>query len=182
MKIRHLALGAAFLFAACGAPPPSASAPEAELALQLDPPPIHALIGHRAQLDLSSEQIEHLDLLGQEIHTENHPLLMEISGVDFHRSNIVVRQEVMTLAGQVHLNNHRAMERVRSALTENQQSEVCALFPGGYTTRAVRTVSSSDYTLRTVNRPTTYVNVGPQRANGSVWSWCNEGVGQQASR
>jgi len=178
VKIRTitLALGCT-LATACGTLPAAESAPRAAVDIRLDPPPIHALIGHRADLDLNSEQIEALDEVGQQIHAENHPLLVQLHGIEQNGGHAAVQQEMFTIAGRVHANNHRAMERVRGMLTEDQRAGACELFAhSNGTARGLRATSTSDGMLRMVSRPTTHVHVASTSTNGPVWSWCAEPV------
>jgi hypothetical protein len=178
VKIQVLALGlGCALVAACGTlPPPASSSPAPSLDMHLDPPPVHALLGQRGQLGLTSEQIERLDEIGQQIHADNHPLLMQVEELK-EGGGVMVQQELLQVAGRIHINNHRAMERVRGVLTEEQHGAVCSMFAGARTTaRGVRTVHSPDHSLRTVDRPSTYLHVGARPVNGSVWSWCGEGI------
>jgi hypothetical protein len=169
-----LGLGCVVL-ASCGPlPAPASSGPEPALAMRLDPPPVHALLGQRAALGLTSEQIAELDEVGQQIHAENHPLLMRLEELQASRSDVTARQELLQVAGRIHVNNVRAMERVRGVLTDGQHGDVCTIFNGTTTARELRQVSDNDASLRMVNRPTTYMQVGSQTAHGPVWSWCAE--------
>jgi hypothetical protein len=176
VPIQKLALGfGCLLVAACGAPPPpAASAPGAGLDLQLEPPPVHALIGHRQQLQLSSEQIDKLDAIGQDVHAENHPLLTQLNSMEPNSGNPVFQREVLTLASRIHVNNVQAVERVRNLLTDEQRERACGLFNGRGTVRGLRTVESSDVASRGMHRTSSIVGVGAQRSTGAVWSWCEE--------
>lgn len=185
MKTYTLALGfGCALVAACGTlPPPASSASGPALDMRLDPPPVHALIGQRSHLNLTSEQIEELDEVGQRIHAANHPLLMQVEGLKQGGGDPLARQELLQVAGRIHVNNLQAMERVRGVLTDEQHAEVCSLFAGSRTTvRGLRSVSTADPSLRMVDRPTTYLQVGSQPTSGPVWSWCEEERTTTASR
>jgi hypothetical protein len=177
VKFQAFALGCGCaLVAACGTlPPPASSASGPLLDMRLDPPPVHALIGQRAQLQLTSEQIESLDEIGQQIHAENHPLLMQVEELKQNGGAAIAQQELLTVAGRIYINNSRAMERVRGVLTDDQHTEVCALYAGTKTTaRGLRSLNVQDHSMRMVERPTTHIHVGSQPSNGPVWNWCAE--------
>jgi hypothetical protein len=177
MNIRMLTIGVGCaLVAACGAPPPSASAPSAGVDMRLDPPPVHALLGQRSHLKLTSEQITALDSVGQDIHAQNHPLLMKLSDLDRSGSNLQAQQQMLHLAGRVHLNNHRAMERVRGILTSEQREAACNLYNGSRgSARALRSLQSPDLSTRTTRTSET-VGIMSRHERGAVWNWCAEGA------
>jgi hypothetical protein len=177
VSIQRLSLGfGCLLVAACGAPPPpAASAPGPALDLQLDPPPVHALIGHRERLQLSSEQIDELDTVGQEVHADNHPLLTQLNSMEPNGGNPLFQREVLTLASRIHVNNVQAVERVRGILTEDQRERACGLFNGSRgTVRGLRSVETPDVLSRGLHRNSSIVGVGSHRSTGSVWSWCED--------
>jgi hypothetical protein len=183
MRTRYLlpALGC-LLATGCAGPIAPAVGPAPAINMRLDPPPVHALLGHRQQLDLTSEQIEALDEVGQRVHSENHPLLLKISEVDQSSRNPLAQEEVLKLAGTIHVNNHQAMERVRGILTEKQRADACEVFNGRVMTRGLRSVTQEG-TLHAMSRPTTVLQLGAQPENGPVWSWCyDEGVRTTAAR
>jgi len=182
MTLKMLVLGC-LLVAACGAPPPPlSSAPDPGIDMRLDPPPVHALLGHRAALDLTSEQIDALDAVGQQVHAANHPLLMQMQDVERSSGNPLVRHEILTVAGQIHMNNYQAMERVRGILSDSQREEACGLFASSKSTaRGLRT-AAADGDMRSITRPNGNLHVNSQRQNGPVWSWCYEAGRSTAAR
>jgi len=184
VKLRMLALGVGCaVVAGCGGVSASpASAPQTGLEVQLDPPPVHALIGHHADLELSSEQIEELDAVGQEIHAATHPLLMQLRAVDESRNREEAQAHLLQLAGQIHLNNQRAMERVRGVLDEEQRDRACSLWADkSRSARGLRAMEVADSPLHPSTR-SAQVYVASQRQNGAFWSWCSEPGGQTAAR
>jgi hypothetical protein len=177
MSTHKLALGlGCLLVAACGAPPPpAASAPDAGLDMRLDPPPVHALFGHRADLSLTSEQIDALDRVGQEVHAETHSRMVQIQNLDQNGSNLQSRQKLLHLASQIHLINHRAMEQVRGILTERQRTQACRLFADSRgTARGLQAVTAPDIASRSQSRATGAVAINARRHGAPVWAWCQE--------
>jgi hypothetical protein len=73
-------LGAlALVLAGCAGPATEpASRPGTALMGPIDPPPVYALIGHRARLNLTSEQVATLDSIGQSVHQDNSPLIRRL--------------------------------------------------------------------------------------------------------
>jgi hypothetical protein len=184
MTTQKLALGiGCLLVAACGTLPPAASAPDTGLDMRLDPPPVHALLGYRAQLQLTSEQIDALDALGQEAHAENHPLLTELNNAEQSCASLESQHRILTLASEIHRNNLRAMERVRGVLTERQSELTCDLFAGSrFKSRGLRTIETTEIATRGMQRSGSAVTVGTQASNGAVWSWCDETLPNTAAR
>lgn len=185
MKPRTLpAVAGCLLAAACGGPPPAPSGPAPAIDLRLDPPPVHALLGEREALGLSSEQIDALDAVGQQVHAENHPLLLQVRELDEGRRHPLARDEILRLAGRIHVNNHQAMERVRGILTERQRTDTCAASASSRTTaRGLRTVAQGGPAgpLGTVGPPATVLQLGSHPQHGPVWSWCHEGAARAAA-
>lgn len=125
------------LLAACGPAAPRAAEAPAPAAERLEAPPVHALIGHRAELGLGSAQIEALDSIGQWVFAQNEPLLARLRtlrGTPGERPRAQPPRsntEVRDLYEQLRQNNRRAAEGVRALLTPEQQARTCELFQRG---------------------------------------------------
>lgn len=134
-KLVFAAVGFAFI-AACSPAAPPAQTPtrqDVEVSGRVEPPPVHALLGHRAALNLTSEQIGMLDSIGQWIHAENAPLQAEMQSRRGNRQNrtggaLSRDPEALSVIQQLIQNNRQAMRSVQEVLTPEQQAQVCTLF------------------------------------------------------
>jgi len=197
--MRHSFVFAAASVLAAGActaaPQPAASPQPAQLeAAQaigpMEPPPVHALIGHRQALGLSSEQITALDSIGQQLNAENQALMRTVAeyrnqvrsrtGRDARPGDALsAPEEVRTAANQIRLNNRAATVAVRQLLTTEQEARTCQLFretderrQGGVSTLADRRATPAERRRRAAERSPM---VPP------TWAWCAEQPGASAT-
>jgi hypothetical protein len=161
------------LLAGCGGASRGAQNQEGVITpLTLQPPPVYALLGARAELNLTSAQVATLDSIAEAFQEENRPLaeeLQRVSGADgpgVYR----IRPEGEPILESIQANQKRANESVAAALTEEQRATVCRLFSqppaggrGGQPGRAparMQAGSPGDTTrIERSGRPV-------------VWSWC----------
>jgi hypothetical protein len=98
--------------------------------LTVEPPPIYAIIGARADLMLTSEQVARLDSIAVAVQAVNRPLIEDLEEVSPPARTGARR---LTDAGepileQIRANTRQASEQVHGLLTEGQREEVCELF------------------------------------------------------
>jgi hypothetical protein len=166
----------------CGPALEPASQPALILMGSIDPPPVHALLGHRTRLDLTPDQVAALDAIGQVVHQDNYPLirrLREMRG-DFRGrlsqepragEPIPRDEEARTLTEQIRQNNEQAAIAVREALTPVQESQACTLFKDVDQDRrqlAERRMKRAQRGVGNRMRGATLPDFG------AVWPWCAE--------
>lgn len=129
----------------CAAAPGGAGAPpDAEGIVTMasfDPPPVYALLGYRAELELTSAQIASLDSIAEAAQDENERLVEELlersEGGTRNRGFIRPGPEVDPIVDELRSAQRRAMDAVAGVLAADQREEVCRLFtrdrprPGG---------------------------------------------------
>ena len=122
---------AALLVAGCGPVMDRGPALPSPTDPGLQPPPIYGLLGQRAELGLSSEQVTALDSLAIAINRENRPLLREIEGYrgpdGRRRATAEERARADTLIARIRANSRQAAEQVGEILTAEQRDRVCEL-------------------------------------------------------
>jgi hypothetical protein len=121
--------------------------------------PVHALIGHRERLGLSSQQVTALDSIGHALDRRNAPLLQELPRAG-ERTRTPLDTTVL-----VRLRDHRAeaAEAVREILSEQQRVEVCEI----YRDRRAR----PGHTPRQRRAPDDVGGAGAFA--GRPWPWCD---------
>lgn len=100
--------------------------------LALDPPPVYSLLGYRDRLSLTSEQVEALDSIAQEVKRRNDPLVDSLRAVADARSGrargiIPITDETRPLLERVRDQNREAANAVQDVLTDDQEVQVCQL-------------------------------------------------------
>jgi hypothetical protein len=131
MKRLAGALGVLWL-AACSAGGPR-QAPEPLLPTPwVAPPRVYSLIGERERLGLNSAQVTALDSLGVAHQETNTPLIdrvRELRGENTGRprTDPQTNSLVRPLLEQIRDNNQRALGRVQTILTDEQERKVCDL-------------------------------------------------------
>jgi hypothetical protein len=122
---------AAFAMTACAAS--TGLPPDAVVVtpLTLEPPPIYSLLGYRADLELTSEQIAALDSIGQAVRDENRELIEELRRSSAERRNmggaLVVSEEGRPVLEAIRENQREAVNAVSRLLDETQRDRVCEL-------------------------------------------------------
>ena len=98
--------------------------------LTVEPPPIYAIIGARADLMLTSEQVARLDSIAIAIQSVNRPLIEDLEEVSPASRSGARRltEEGEPILEQIRANARQASEGVHGLLTEAQRAEVCDLF------------------------------------------------------
>jgi hypothetical protein len=187
--MRGTAISALLLLsvAACGPAPQPAVAPggaEGAGAISpaaLEPPPVHALIGHRQTLGLNSEQVTALDSIGQHLHSENQPHMRRVSEMRERFRGRAGRdprggeslpgwEEGRVAMEQIRQNNREAAEGVRQLLDEDQRARTCDLF------------RDADRRRQRVGQPGAGASRQAPRRTGAtapaaqerIWPWCGE--------
>lgn len=95
----------------------------------VEPPRVYSLIGERAELELTAEQVEALDSLGVALAEENRPLVQRARELQAGRRISQERAAILRpLLEEIRDNNLAAQNRVQEILTEEQEREVCAIF------------------------------------------------------
>jgi hypothetical protein len=168
-----LPLALLLLVAACGSPAqrqPAQSQPaqlpeDAPVAERVSPPPVHALLGHRAELNLTSEQIAALDSIGQAVFAVGDSIRAQL--VERHAQQRGRRDPRATPAflesvAALSEHNRQAQEAVQDVLTDEQEARVCELFARDRR-RASPPRQRADRNGRAAQIPVT---------PGAVWSWC----------
>jgi hypothetical protein len=154
--------------AACGsAPPAAAPLPDgAPVAERVQPPPVHALLGFREELNLTSEQIAALDSIGQAVFAAGDTIRAEM--LERHaqqRGRRDTRTTPAFIESLAALSEHsrQAQEAVQELLTDEQEARVCQLFEGDHRRAAPAPRARQNRNGRAVPVP---------RASARVWSWC----------
>lgn len=150
------------LLAACGGRRSAADMEGLLTPLTVEPPPIYAIIGARADLELSSVQVAALDSIAMDIQATNRPLIEELEAAT--PSGRTGRRRI-TEAGEpilaeIRANSRQGSEGVHALLTEDQRSKVCSLFE--------RTALRG--TQRASSPP---ADSAATNAAGSRWYWCS---------
>lgn len=137
---RKIALVAVIFVAACAPRREPVAAPTEvmEPIGSMQPPPVHALLGFRARLQLTSAQVAALDSIGQQVSTANGPLMDELReataetssprGYGYRRRPRQLDDEERAALRKVRDNNRRAVEAVRTVLTAEQERTTCEIF------------------------------------------------------
>jgi hypothetical protein len=157
--------------AACGGSPPPAATPLPEGALivteRVQPPPVHALLGYRTELNLSSEQVAALDSIGQAIFAAGDTVrtqMMERQAQQRGRRDTRGTPALIESLTALSEQNRLAQEAVQEVLTDEQEARVCQLFERDRNRRAAPAPRArQDRSGRTVQLP-------PMATR--VWSWC----------
>ena len=153
MRPFYLVAGLALLVGCT--PSPAADVPAPMGGDALSAPPVHALLGHRARLELSSAQVEALDSIGRVLHEQNAEPTRQLREMtrtpttqqrppDRTRRGDprypdrrqpapaarrgVDREAVEELRETVRENNRSAIAGVAETLTPEQRAEVCRIF------------------------------------------------------
>jgi hypothetical protein len=173
MKIKSIALVSIMVVAplvACGPsgsarPQPAAPAPGAVTAERVQPPPVHALLGYREELELTSEQVEAIDSIGQWLFSSGDEMrarLREVQASRPPRGDPQATTATLSMLTSLRDRNREATEGVQALLTDEQEAKVCELF------REDRSRSASREPPARARRPAGYTP-GPLPP---VWSWC----------
>jgi hypothetical protein len=134
--------------------------------LTVEPPPIYAIIGARADPMLSSEQVARLDSIAIAVQSANRPLIEDLQEVSPPARSGARRltEEGEPILEQIRANTREASERVHGLLTEAQREEVCDLFNRRPPTRGGPQPPA---------RPTPTDSTAPGRLGmGPRWYWC----------
>ncbi|MDP9349866.1 MAG: hypothetical protein M3P24_12120, partial [Gemmatimonadota bacterium] len=118
--------------AACGASTPRQPPQPLMPTPWVGTPRVYSLIGERAALGLTSQQVTVLDSLGTAHQQQNAPLLArvrELRGEESGRprTDPETNAQVRPLLVQIRDNNQAAYDRVRAILTDEQERRVCDL-------------------------------------------------------
>jgi len=141
--------------------------------LSVEPPPIYALMGFRAELGLSSEQVAGLDEIAIEVQDLNRPHLDDLQQNVRRASRepgvFRVTPETEPVVEEIRTNNLRASEAVAGLLTEAQRAEVCDLFQRGQLARRRGSANAE---------PVRADSVAPAaaRTRSTIWHWCAPGA------
>ena len=156
-----------------GGPGPDSGPAAAVTPLTLEPPPIYALLGYRAELELESEQVTRLDSLANWVREENARLVDSLrsagSQAAQNRRAMVVDESTEGLLEQVRANNRRAGEAVGEVLTEEQRATVCRLYERGRRGEAARREERARERDR--REPEADSTAVPLRGS-RLWPWC----------
>lgn len=130
--MRKIAFVSLLCVAACG-PAQTAYPAGAVNPLALEPPPVYSLLGYRDRLELTSDQVEALDSIAQDVKRRNDPLVDTLRAVADARTGrargiIPITDETRPVLERVREQNRAAASAVQAVLTEEQQAEVCQLF------------------------------------------------------
>lgn len=125
-------LAAAFGILVLAACAPGAPAPEPEPLVPqpwVEPPRVYSLIGERAELELTAEQVEALDSVGVALAEENRPLVQRARELQAGRRISQERAAILRpLLEEIRDKNLAAQNRVQEILTQEQEREVCQIF------------------------------------------------------
>src|SRR5690606_16120736 len=97
-------------------------------------PSVFALIGNRAELELSSHQIEALDSIGEWLARTNSPIDEQLRrmgvapfspGPAMRGGRMQIPEEAEPLREQIRQNNRQAMTGVGEQLTPEQKQRIC---------------------------------------------------------
>lgn len=167
---RALAVLALVLLAACG---PPAAGPEPAVGrvslLDVQPPPVYALLGYRERLNLSSPQVVSLDSIGRAAQSQNDSLVARLQDLasrrrgGFGRGRDAMPEEAAPVIEQIRANNRQVAEAVREVLTPAQQQTTCELFDESRERSRERREPRSRREM-----PRDSVHPGA----GRVWFWC----------
>lgn len=100
--------------------------------LALEPPPIYSLFGYRAELELTSSQVEALDSIAQAVKLRNDPITDSLRAIADARGGrargiIPISEETRPMLERVRDNNRAAALDVQEVLSDEQEEEVCRI-------------------------------------------------------
>lgn len=100
--------------------------------LALEPPPIYSLFGYRAELELTSAQVEALDSIARAVKRRNDPVTDSLRAIANARGGrargiIPISDETRPMLERVRENNRAAALDVQELLTEGQEERVCRI-------------------------------------------------------
>lgn len=127
--MRALSMGVVLLLSGCAASgPPARSVEQTEAMTPV--PSVYALIGDRARIGLTSEQVEALDSIGEWLiaaNSEANERLRQLGIGPLARpgGRAGIPEEVRPLMEELRRNNLAAMEGIEAVLTEEQKALVC---------------------------------------------------------
>jgi hypothetical protein len=160
-----LLLCVAFLSACGGAPAPPGPQPGPVMFVRTELP-VHALVGQRQTLGLSSAQVTALDSIGHELDRRNAPLLQSLPRLGERSGRDRTPPDTATFA-RLRENRAEAAEAVRQVLTEEQRVRVCEIF--GARSRDVR---AAQVRRAQETRPRGTAAAAAGMAPRHVWPWC----------
>jgi hypothetical protein len=145
--------------------------------LSLEPPPVYALLGYRADLDLTSEQVAALDSIAESAREESAPLLRELeerTGGGQRRAMTRIDPEDEPLVAEIRESQLRVSESVANVLTEEQRGIVCRLYERTRPTMGERGRPSP---------PSDSADSASVRAGGAlaIWHWCRPAVEEESA-
>lgn len=146
-------------------PQPATPAPIAATTERVQPPPVHALLGHREELELTSEQVVAIDSIGQWLFSSGDEMrarLREAQSSRPQRGDPQVTAEALSMLTSLQERNREAIAAVQELLTDEQETKVCELFREDRSRSATRAAPARS------RRPAGYTP-GPLPP---VWSWC----------
>jgi hypothetical protein len=140
--------------------------------LTVEPPPIYAIIGARADLALTSEQVAALDSIAIDIQAVNRPLIADLETVSPQSRSGARRitPEGEPILEQIRSNSRQASEGVHDLLTEAQREKVCELFNRRSQPRSAGRGRGPAPPPR--QAPADSTAPGPFGMMGSRWYWC----------
>lgn len=159
------------LLAACGPSVGGSGATALVGPLSLEPPPVYSLLGYRADLDLTSEQITALDSIGRAAAVRNRVVadslreLPDVSGGRY-RGAIPVNEQTQPLLDRIREQNREAVRAVEEILTPEQETEVCRLFDPARRDRDRDRATPVPRRRGGINVDTTTYR------SSARWSWC----------
>lgn len=118
------------LLAGCAPAAGPAETPGVVTPLELEPPPIYALLGYRRELSLTSEQIAALDAIAERVRERNAPLVDSLESVGDRggRGFIAIDERTEPILERIRESHREAMEEVGEVLTDEQEGTTCRLF------------------------------------------------------
>jgi hypothetical protein len=173
---------AVLTFAAAGACGPAQEPVAAPLATvapgTLQPPPVHALIGYRAALQLTSEQITVLDSIGQQLQSEHQALMRRLTDLrggrpitDPRGGGVVPGEEGRAVIEEIRQNNLEAMQGVEQVLTEEQRTQTCQIFRDT-DRRLQRRGEGRPAAGQPMDRQRRPAAAPPEAPTAATWAWC----------
>jgi hypothetical protein len=149
--------------------------------VSLTPPPIYSLLGYRAELDLTSEQVIALDSIAQRTQRENAALVQELRQLSVDRSRggpvvLQVQPEGVPVLERIRESNRGALQEVETVLTAEQQEASCRVARQSRG-RDVRSERARQEAQRQQSRRAPGVVpadtlMGGMR--GRIWPWCGD--------
>jgi hypothetical protein len=132
-KTPSVALLSLSLVALAGCGPGRAAYPAGSVnPLALEPPPIYSLFGYRAELELTSAQVEALDSIAREVKRRNDPITDSLRAIADERGGrargiIPISDETRPMLERVRDNNRAATLDVQEVLSDEQEETVCRI-------------------------------------------------------